>query len=301
MRDHKYYSIFKFLFLQPCHHSLSKRPSLSLCCSLVYPSFPVYTHRQTKTNAKKEETTWKLFLSLSSMAQLDQAKVFIQIEEKQKRNPRKIQNMEREAKSPMSIYANVIVAVIVIVTKSSNQMSSNQTHLTSHNQKKHVYRNALLQHPKKKKKSHLHHCLSLSKRKKERKQGKHYFSPKIMWALWCFHSFLSLSWSEFSQRKQEPKEPSSLFLYFLSLSITSFSLSYFIIKLSFLSSSFQLFPLFHPYLSVCALVFVFGLVGCSCFVSLWSDRDDEKKDERCCCICWDSSSSSLFCLWRSKG
>lgn len=164
----------------------------------------------------------------------------------------------------MSIYANVIVAVIVIVTKSSNQMSSNQTHLTSHNQKKHVYRNALLQHPKKKKKIPSS-SLSLSLKKKERKQGKHYFSPKIMWALWCFHS---LSWSEFSQRKQEPKEPSSLFLYFLSLSITSFSLSYFIIKLSFLSSSFQLFPLFHPYLSVCALVFVFGLVGCSCFVSL---------------------------------
>lgn len=197
----------------------------------------------------------------------------------------------------MSIYANVIVAVIVIVTKSSNQMSSNQTHLTSHNQKKTRLQKCPSATSQKKKKIPSS-SLSLSLKKKERKQGKHYFSPKIMWALWCFHS---LSWSEFSQRKQEPKEPSSLFLYFLSLSITSFSLSYFIIKLSFLSSSFQLFPLFHPYLSVCALVFVFGLVGCSCFVSLWSDRDDEKKDERCCCICWDSSSSSLFCLWRYKG
>lgn len=177
----------------------------------------------------------------------------------------------KEKLSTLCIYAIVIVAVIV--TKSSNKMSSNQTHLTSPHltqpkEKKHVYRNALLQHPKKKKKKIPSSSLSLSLKKKERRQGKHFFSPKIMWALWCFHSFLSLSWSEFSQRKQEPKEPSSLFLYFLSLSITSFSLSYFIIKLSFLSSSFQLFPLFQPYLSICALVFGFGLVGCSCFVSL---------------------------------
>lgn len=151
----------------------------------------------------------------------------------------------KEKLSTLCIYAIVIVAVIV--TKSSNKMSSNQTHLTSHNQKKR--KNMFTEMPCcniPKKKKIPSSSLSLSLKKKERRQGKHLFSPKIMWALWCFHSFLSLSWSEFSQRKQEPKEPSSLILYFLSLSISSFSLSYFIIKLSFLSSSFQLFPLFHP-------------------------------------------------------
>lgn len=48
------------------------------------------------------------------MAQLDQAKVFIQIEEKQKRNPRKIQDMEREANPPWA-YMQMLLLLLLLL------------------------------------------------------------------------------------------------------------------------------------------------------------------------------------------
>lgn len=179
------------------------------------------------------------------MAQLDQAKVFIQIEEKQKRNPRKIQNMEREAKSPMSIYANVIVAVIVIVTKSSNQMSSNQTHLTSHNQKKTRLQKCPSATSQKKKKSHLHHCLSLSKRKKESKENI-IFHRKLCGLFGVFILFFLCLGQSFHRENRNPKNlPLSSFIFFLCL----LPLSLFLISSSsfhFYHQAFSFFLSFTP-------------------------------------------------------
>lgn len=139
----------------------------------------------------------------------------------------------------MSIYANVIVAVIVIVTKSSNQMSSNQTHLTSHNKKKHVYRNALLQHPKKKKKSHLHHCLSLSQKERKKARKTLFFTENYVGSLVFSFFVLVRVFTEKTgtQRTFLSLPLFSFFVYYLFLSFLFHHQAFiFIIKLSAFSS-----------------------------------------------------------------
>lgn len=123
----------------------------------------------------------------------------------------------KEKLSTLCIYANVIVAVIV--TKSSNKMSSNQTHLTSHNQKKR--KNMFTEMPccniPKKKKSHLHHCLSLSKRKKEGKENI-YFHRKLCGLFGVFILFFLCLGQSFHRENRNPKNlPLSSFIFFLCL------------------------------------------------------------------------------------
>lgn len=142
----------------------------------------------------------------------------------------------------MSIYANVIVAVIVIVTKSSNQMSSNQTHLTSHNQKKTRLQKCPSATSQKKKKSHLHHCLSLSKRKKESKENI-IFHRKLCG---LFGVFILCLGQSFHRENRNPKNlPLSSFIFFLCL----LPLSLFLISSSsfhFYHQAFSFFLSFTP-------------------------------------------------------
>lgn len=142
----------------------------------------------------------------------------------------------------MSIYANVIVAVIVIVTKSSNQMSSNQTHLTSHNQKKHVYRNALLQHPKKKKKNPIFITVSLSQKERKKARKTLFFTENYVGSLvFSFFSFFVLV-RVFTEKTGTQRTFLSLplfyfFVYYLFLSFLFHHQAFiFIIKLSAFSS-----------------------------------------------------------------
>lgn len=143
----------------------------------------------------------------------------------------------------MSIYANVIVAVIVIVTKSSNQMSSNQTHLTSHNQKKTRLQKCPSATSQKKKKIPSS-SLSLSLKKKERKKARKtlFFTENYVGSLvFSFFSFFVLvrvfTEKTGTQRTFLSLPLFSFFVYYLFLSFLFHHQAFiFIIKLSAFSS-----------------------------------------------------------------
>lgn len=142
----------------------------------------------------------------------------------------------------MSIYANVIVAVIVIVTKSSNQMSSNQTHLTSHNQKKTRLQKCPSATSQKKKKNPIFITVSLSQKERKKARKTLFFTENYVGSLvFSFFSFFVLvrvfTEKTGTQRTFLSLPLFSFFVYYLFLSFLFHHQAFiFIIKLSAFSS-----------------------------------------------------------------
>lgn len=142
----------------------------------------------------------------------------------------------------MSIYANVIVAVIVIVTKSSNQMSSNQNppHLTQ--PKKNTFTEMPFCNIPKKKKNPIFITVSLSQKERKKARKTLFFTENYVGSLvFSFFSFFVLvrvfTEKTGTQRTFLSLPLFSFFVYYLFLSFLFHHQAFiFIIKLSAFSS-----------------------------------------------------------------